>query len=78
MDDVGDGGVGGSKGREGVRGFVKGGANVSWWEGRLKKEGEGEEEEEKGADEGFGVVHDEMVSGERGRIFDGELKAARF
>lgn len=75
MDDVGDGGGGGLTG---VCGFVKGGAYEGWGEGMLEKEGEREDEEEKGADEGLGVVHDEMVLAERGRNFDGELKAEEF
>ena len=45
MDDIGDGGGGGLRGRKGICGLVKGGGNEGWWEGRLEKEGEGEEEE---------------------------------
>lgn len=58
MYDVGDGGVGGGKGGEGVIGFVEGGGDEGWG---LEEEGQGEAEEEEGADEGFGVVHDGMV-----------------
>ena len=62
MDDVGDGaGGGGGGGSEGVCGFVEGGGDKGWGEGGLEKEGKGEDEEEEGADEGFGVVHDAMV-----------------
>ncbi len=65
MDDVGDGGRGGFKWREGNSGFVKGGADEGCWEGRLEKKGEGEEQEEEGGDEGFGVVHDEKLLDEK-------------
>ena len=75
MDDVGDGGGGGL---EGFRGFVEGCADEGWGEGGLEKEGEGKEDQEKGANEGFVVVHDVIVLEKHGRNLDGERKAEGF
>ena len=51
---------------------------VGGGDGGLEKEGEGEEDEEEGADEGFCVVHDVIVLENHGRNLNGEWKIKGF